>query len=77
LDRKDEEIMKIKVTRTLGRKLAEGDLFSNMGELYWNGKNLALHDDMGAIGQKVYIRTKAPLTPKQANETVYKIEVKK
>ncbi len=67
--------MKIKATSIKSKELVEGDLFSNVGQLYWSEENLKIHEKLGAVGQKVYIRTNSPLTPEQANEIVYKIEI--
>lgn len=69
--------MRFKVTEVKGKDLKPGDLFSNVGKLYWSEKNIKQHDEMGAIGQKVYIRTETPLNKEQQEEVVYKIEIEK
>ena len=66
--------MKFKVTAIKGKDLKPGDLFSNVGELYWSEKNINLHI---SIGEKVYIRTDTPLPKDQLETNLYKIEVAK
>jgi hypothetical protein len=65
--------MKIKATPTTGKELIPGDLFSTMGPEYW--KNI---DSFISIGERVYIRTNTPSSSADdANELIYKIEIKK
>jgi hypothetical protein len=48
-----------------------------MGPLYWSESNLQQHEQLGALGQRVYIRTNAPPSVENAEETVYRITIDK
>ena len=64
--------MKIKAIKIKGKDLEAGDLFSSIGELYWNEKNIKAHR---SIAEKVYIRTEEPCPKDQEEEEIYKIEI--
>ena len=63
---------KIIATPTTGRHLLPGDLFSARGPEYWSD---AL--DRGGIGDKVFIRTNNPVLPSDADELIYRIEIRR
>ena len=65
--------MRFKTTQVKGSELNPGDLFSTMGQLYWNDANIKTHH---SIGESVYIRTEES-APATANDTVYRIEVER
>ena len=62
--------MKYKAVKIKGGDLKPGDLFSNIGQLYWNVENINAHH---SIGEKVYIRTEEPCPKDQEDEEIFKI----
>jgi len=66
--------MEFITTKIKGKDLRPGDLFSTMGELYWNKNNINLHI---SLGERVYIRTETPCPKDQKDVEIYKIEIKK
>lgn len=65
--------MGIKITATVivAADLQPGDLFSSYPQEYWD--NI---DNMGSIGERVYIRTNAPAEQAtDANSAVFKITI--
>ena len=66
--------MKIIATKIKAKELKAGDLFSNVGQLYWNNSNIKAHQ---SIGEKVYIRTEEPCPEDQEEEEIYRIEIEK
>lgn len=64
--------MEIIATPIKAKDLQPGDLFSNVGALYWNQINTNL---FGSIGEKVYLRTLEPCPDDQAEDDVYKITI--
>ncbi len=69
--------MKIRATRIATGDLKEGDLFSNVGPAFWAKKNLKMHEELGATGQKVYIRTGRKLSSHAKKIYVYKLKITK
>ena len=59
--------MEIIVEPVKGKDLKPGELFSAAGDEYWQ------HRNPKSIGEKVYIRTDAPLTLEQEEEETYRI----
>ena len=66
--------MEFITTRIKGKDLKPGDLFSTMGELYWNREQITMHE---SLGEKVYIRTETSCPKNQEDEEIYRIEIKK
>lgn len=62
--------MKIKATKTTGKKLNPGDLFSAADQTYWD--NVATNQ---SIGEKVYIRTNTPCPKTEEDAEIYRIEI--
>jgi hypothetical protein len=62
--------LKFKCEKVKGRDLKPGDLFSTVGDLYWN-----LGRDPETIGEKVYIRTEAPPEADDLDSEVYRITI--
>lgn len=56
------------------KDLKPGDLFSNVGPLYWKQVQ---NNILGSIGEKVYIRTMEPCPDDQAEDEVYLITILK
>lgn len=65
--------MTILATPIKAGDLKPGDLFSNVGALYWNQVNTNL---MQSIGEKVYIRTIEPCPEDQKDDEVHLITFK-
>jgi hypothetical protein len=63
--------MKVFAEPVKGKDLQPGDLFSNVGQLYWTW---ALRRT-NSIGEKCYIRTDTPLPEDQLKEEVYRLTV--
>ena len=59
-------------TPTTGRHLLPGDLFSVRGPEYW-----AEAMDRDGIGEKIFIRTNNPVLPSDADEPIYRIEIRR
>ena len=65
--------MKIKATLLKGKDLEPGDLFSTMGQAYWDGVSISADN---SIGERVYIRTNTPSELAIDKEmAIYKIEI--
>jgi len=64
--------MKYKAIKTKAKDLKAGDLFSNIGQIYWNKENIKAHK---SIAEKVYIRTEEPCPENQEEDIIYKIEI--
>jgi hypothetical protein len=63
--------MKINATKIMGKDLKPGDLFSTVGQIYWDVSD----NDKLRIGEKVYIRTNSPCPKDQLEEPIYKITI--
>lgn len=63
--------MTITATKILCKDLQPGDLFSTMGQLYWQQYEREPLDM--SVGQKVWMRTLQPCPVDQAEDEVYKI----
>ena len=61
--------MKILAEEVKGKDLKAGDLFSTADQFYWDNR------DPLSIGERVYIRTDAPLPSSEEEETLYRITV--
>ena len=61
--------MKITAEPVAGKELIPGELFSTAGQFYWD------HRNPDAIGERVYIRTDAPLPRDQEDAVVHRITV--
>jgi len=61
--------MRIIATPVKGKDLKPGDLFSMADQTYWD------HYSSYSVGEKVYIRTSAPLLPGRAEEDVNRITI--
>ena len=67
--------MKIKTELVKGKDLKPGDLFSTRGDDYWQHLNSKI---LLSLGEKVYIRTEAPLPSiAEGEEQVYRITIEK
>jgi hypothetical protein len=55
----------------LARELRAGDLFSTAGPSYWR------QTPLGALGERVYIRTHEPCPAEQADELVYRLTIRR
>ena len=60
--------MKFHVALVKAKDLRPGDLFSNAGADYWNGRR-----DKTAVAEKVYMRTECPCPVDQENDKVYRV----
>lgn len=63
----------IKAVQVSAKDLKSGDLFSMSGPDYWLPSRIV--GSGGEVGEKVYIRTKAPAPKGQEDETVYRITI--
>ena len=66
--------MKIVATSIKAKDLQHGDLFSTMGQMFWNDV-MTGENNLEAVGQKVYLRTNFPCPLNQEDEEIYKIEI--
>jgi hypothetical protein len=62
--------MKFKAIKVKGKDLMPGDLFSELDEDFWDNDIPAW-----AVGEKVYVRTDAPMPREDMNEDIYRIEL--
>ena len=63
--------MKITATKVKAKDLKEGDLFSQKDQNYWDKFR-----PIGAIGEKVYIRTDVPVHKGEEKTEIYRITIK-
>jgi hypothetical protein len=63
--------VRIRATRIKAGELQPGDLFSTVGQDYWDGAC----GGKGAMGERVYIRTEDPCPPEQTDEPTYRVTV--
>ena len=66
--------MRIIAKEIKSEELQAGDLFSNVGQGYWDNY---VYQDPFSVGQKVYIRTEAPCLPTDMGQTVFLINIEK
>lgn len=64
--------IKIIATSVVAEELLPGDLFSTIGPDYWGP---ALEGVDGAVGERVYIRTRVPTPPTQVGMPVWRVEI--
>ena len=64
--------MKITAIKVKTQDLKEGDLFSNVGQDYWD---LATGPGTCPVGERVYIRTNAPCPKDQVDEDIYRVTI--
>ena len=67
--------MNIIATKVKGKDLKAGDLFSTVGQVYWDASAKAVRTDPSRIGEKVYIRTNSPCPKDQENVKIHRIEI--
>lgn len=60
--------MKFIATKIKASELQPGDMFSNVGQLYWN--NVGTRH---SIGERVYLRTEELCPTEQIQDEIYKI----
>lgn len=70
------KVLAIKAEPIRGRDLQPGDLFSGLGQPYWDGVLLRA-DTPGPIGERCYIRTASPFREaSDADAEVYRLTIK-
>ena len=62
--------MKIIATPCLGKDLKPGELFSTVGQAYWNTM-----ENRKSIGEKVFVRTNNPCEKDDADYPLYRLEI--
>lgn len=65
--------MKVHADKVKGIELLPGDLFSTADQIYWVW---AIKYQL-SIGEKVYIRTEAPLPADQLEKVIYRITIER
>jgi hypothetical protein len=65
-------VKKLKAEKVKASELKMGDLFSNVGQTYWDE---ALKGADGCVGEKLYVRTASVTPNNQKDKEVYKITI--
>ncbi len=66
--------MRVVATRVKAKDLKTGDLFSKVGQSYWDS---AVGPNTTSVGEKVWIRTHVPCLESQENDYVYWIRIER
>lgn len=74
--------MKVIATKVKAEELKPGDLFSTMGQRYWNTAargdgEASVRRGLYSVGESVYIRTDTPCPKEQADNEVYRITIER
>lgn len=74
--------MKITATKVTAKDLKPGELFSNMGQRYWDaaasgGGEANVRSGIYSVGERVYIRTDTPCPEDQAEDDIYRITIER